>query len=126
VCWLFLAVVVENLGFACRVSEINRKRELDVQLQMKEKEIRVAEGIAKETGLAKWLKTGCSPPLMWLPRLHNQDTRLLLEQRLVDVGAWEVRPSTTPLVLPRLPLVLTRLGGDCAVARRCDAMWGAR
>jgi len=78
------------MGF-CRMSEINKKRELDVQLQVKEKEIQVAQRITKEMELVKWLKTGTSPSLLWLPKAHNEDTRLLLEQRLVDVGAWEVR-----------------------------------
>ena len=44
----------------------------------------------REMKLTGWLKTGARPPLLWLPKTHSEDTKLLLQQRLTDVSAWKV------------------------------------
>lgn len=75
-----------------RLAEINRKRELDLKLQAKEREMNLALKVEREMKLTQWLKTGARPPLLWLPKTHNEDTRLLMEQRLTDVSAWRVSP----------------------------------
>lgn len=75
----------------CRLEEINRKRELDVKLQAKRHEILVAQKLERESKLGIWLRTAAQPSLLWLPKFHNEDTQLLLEQRQADLEVWKVR-----------------------------------
>ena len=83
--------------FLCRLAEINKARELDIKLQVKEKEIALALKVEREMKLTQWLKTAARPPLLWLPAVHTEDTKLLLDQRLTDVTAWRVRTACYPL-----------------------------
>ena len=80
------------VSMMCRVAEINKKRELDHQLQAKEYEISMAKRLALELKNSSWLKTATSPGLLWLPKHHNDNTTLLLEQRSIELEAWKVRP----------------------------------
>ena len=73
-----------------RVSEINKKKELDLQLQAKEYEVLMAKKLAGDVKLGAWLRTAAGPSLLWLPKHHNENTRLLLEQRRIDLEAWQV------------------------------------
>ena len=73
-----------------RVAEINRKKELDAKLRAKEQQILLAHKIERELKLGGWLKTAAHPPVLWLPKLHSEDTQLLLEQRQTDLDAWKV------------------------------------
>ena len=82
-----------------RLAEINKKRELDLKFQAKEREIGLALRVQQEMKLTTWLKTGTHPPLLWLPKSHSEDTKLLLEQRLTDVTAWRVHTSALGNVL---------------------------
>lgn len=77
-------------ALASRLDEINKKRELDAKLSAKRHEILVAQKMEREVKLGAWLKTATAPPLMWLPKFHNEDTALLLEQRQADLEAWKV------------------------------------
>ena len=62
-----------------------------MKMQAKVHELSIARKIEKEMSLVGWLKTVTHPPLLWLPKLHTEDTQLLLEQRATDLYAWKVR-----------------------------------
>lgn len=88
----FLLIIKKTFSTAkYRLEEINRKRELDIRLQAKRHEILVAQKLERESRLGVWLKSAAQPSLLWLPKFHNEDTQLLLEQRQADLEAWKVR-----------------------------------
>ncbi len=75
-----------------RAGEIQRKRELMAAADAKRLEIRTAQRMQRAAELAAFLKTATAqPPLLWLPARHCEDTLLLLEQRQVDLAAWQAR-----------------------------------
>ncbi len=78
-------------------------------------EIRTAQRMQRAAELAAFLKTATAqPPLLWLPARHCEDTLLLLEQRQVDLAAWQARPVP---------------GGDASAPAWADAAlsrWRAR
>jgi len=77
-----------------RAGEIQRKRELMAAADAKRLEIRTAQRMQRAAELAAFLKTATAqPPLLWLPARHCEDTLLLLEQRQVDLAAWQARPA---------------------------------
>ena len=46
--------------------------------------------LAQDMHLGLWLKTAAAPPVLWMPKVHNTNTRLLLEQRQIELDAWQV------------------------------------
>ena len=107
-----------------RLAEINKKRELDLKFQAKEREIGLALRVQQEMKLTTWLKTATRPPLLWLPRTHNEETKLLLEQRLKDVTAWKVTAISPELYSQsvtggtRADEINTGLSGNCLCIQR--------
>ena len=60
----------------------------------------MAHKIERELKLGGWLKTAAHPPVLWLPKLHSEDTQLLLEQRQTDLDAWKVLALRSTFIMP--------------------------
>ena len=79
-----------DLGLAGRQAEINRKRELTMQADVKRLEISLAQRILHHDRLAAFLKTRNGPHILWTPATTSAETKSLFEDRQLELTAWKV------------------------------------
>ena len=73
-----------------RQSEVNLKKELNMQAEVKRAEIALVQRVLHRSKIAKFIQTKAGPPLCWLPRKHSAATQTLLEQEQVKLEAFKV------------------------------------
>ncbi|KAK9803251.1 hypothetical protein WJX73_010049 [Symbiochloris irregularis] len=74
---------------AQRQAEINRKRELSMQVEIKRLEIALMQRIMLREQHVGFLKTTAGPPVMWLPSSVNATLQQLLDHRLSEFTGWK-------------------------------------
>ena len=86
-----IVCVAVRSSHACRQSEVNKKRELNMQADVKRAEIACVHKILHRSKIANFIQTSASPPLCWLPGKHNTATQALLQQEQAKLDVYKVR-----------------------------------
>lgn len=81
----------------CRHTEVNLKKELNMQADVKRAEIGLVQRILRRTLLTNFIQTSAGPPLFWLPGKHNTATQSLLKKEQEKLEAYKVWSSTCEL-----------------------------
>ncbi len=76
---------------ACRQSEINLKKELNMQAEVKRAEIALVQRVLHRSKVANFIQTSAGPPLCWLPGKHNAATQSLLQKEQEKLEDFKVR-----------------------------------
>ncbi|KAK9858392.1 hypothetical protein WJX84_003918 [Apatococcus fuscideae] len=76
---------------AKRQAEIDKKRDLNAQADIKRLEIMVAQRIRHHVKLAQFLRTKAGPPLLWLPKTRLEATDALLEEQQTLLQLWQAQ-----------------------------------
>lgn len=104
-----------------RQAEINKKRDLAAQVDIKKLEIMVAQRIRHHVKLAQFLRTTAGPPLLWLPKSRLDATDKLLEKQQTILQLWQVQSSLSPIGITLSPLEETsRLPSVSAQSCACS------
>ena len=74
----------------CRQSEVNKKRELNMQAEVKRAEIAYVQKVLHRSKVANFIQTTASPPLCWLPGKPNAATQALLQQEQAKLDVFKV------------------------------------
>ena len=80
---------------AGRQAEINRKRELTIQADIKRLEIALVRRMQHQELLAAFLKTHSGPCILWTPSRGSEETAPLFAQRQQELDAYRVSHSRT-------------------------------
>lgn len=77
--------------FMCRHTEINLKKELNMQADVKRAEIVLVQRLLRRKLLTNFIQTKAGPPLFWLPGKHNTTTQGLLQKEQEKLEAYKVQ-----------------------------------
>ena len=74
----------------CRQAELNLKRELGMQADIKRAEINLVQRVVLRGKIANFIQTSAGPPLCWLPGKPNAATQQLLQKEQEKLEAFKV------------------------------------
>lgn len=75
----------------CRHTEVNLKKELNMQADVKRAEIVLVQRLLRRKLLTNFIQTKAGPPLFWLPGKHNTTTQSLLQKEQEKLEAYKVQ-----------------------------------
>ena len=87
------------LMLPCRHTELNLKKELNMQADVKRAEIVLVQRVLRRTLLTNFIQTSAGPPLFWLPGKHNAATQSLLQKEQEKLEACKVQALACQLLL---------------------------
>ena len=86
------------LMLLCRHTELNLKKELNMQADVKRAEIILVQRVLRRTLLTNFIQTNAGPPLFWLPGKHNAATQSLLQKEQEKLEAHKVQALACQLL----------------------------
>ncbi|KAL0028450.1 hypothetical protein WJX77_007255 [Trebouxia sp. C0004] len=78
---------------AKRQTEMNLRRELNMQAEVKRAEIGLVQRVLHRSKIARFIQTNAGPPLCWLPGKHNAATQSLLEKEQEKLEAFKLEEA---------------------------------